>query len=152
MLMSISDTLMWRYYEVLLHATSEDIASMQSLIKAGTAHPMELKKRMAYEIILRFWSLSEAQEAQQSFEELFQKKDFSHLQSVSCGEFLGKPIWIVTILRHLGAVTTSSEARRLIEAGAVTVDQQKILDGKASLVLEPGMVIKVGKHRFYKVS
>ncbi len=152
MLMSISDTLMWRYYEVLLHATAEEIASMKALVVAGTAHPMELKKRMAYEIILKFWSLPEAQEAQQSFEELFQKKDFSHLTAVSCDEFLGKPVWIVTLLRHLGAVSTSSEARRLIEAGAVTIDQQKVLDGKASIIVEPGMVVKVGKHRFYKIA
>lgn len=152
MMMSISDTLMWRYYEVLLHATDEDITAMKALVDAETAHPMELKKKMAYEIILRFWSLPEAQAAQQSFEELFQKKDFSHLQSVSCDEFLGKPVWIITILRHLGAVSTSSEARRLIEAGAVTIDQNKILDGKANITLEPGMVIKVGKHRFYKVA
>ena len=68
-----------------------------------------------------------------------------------CAEFLGKSGWVVDILRHLGAVSSSSEARRLLEAGAVSLQDQKITEFKAMIVLESGMFIKVGKHRIYKI-
>ncbi len=150
-LMSISDDLMWRYYEVLLYKTPEELAQMKTAVDTGQAHPMELKKRMAHDVVARFWAPHEADEAQSHFEELFQKKDYSHVSPVNCAEFLGKEVWIVDILRHLGAVKSSSEARRLLEAGAVTLNNQKVTDFKATVVLESGMFIKVGKHRFYKV-
>lgn len=150
-LMSISDELMWRYYEVLLHATEADIASMKHAIATQAAHPMDLKKKMAHQIIARFWSAEEAQKAQGLFEELFQKKDFSHAQEVSCEVFIGKETWIIDILKHLSAVASTSDARRLIEAGAVSVNDEKVTDFKAQIALQPGVLIKVGKHRFYKV-
>ncbi len=151
-LMSISDDLMWRYYEVLLHATEQDIATMKQSISQETVHPMDLKKKMAHAIIARFWSPEEAQQAQEMFEELFQKKDYSHAQEVSCAPFLGKETWIVDILKHLNAVASTSDARRLLEAGAVSLNDEKVTDFKAQVRLEPGMLIKVGKHRFYKVT
>ena len=150
-LMSISDDLMWRYYEVLLHKTHAELEDMKKAVLLGEAHPMELKKILAHTVIARFWSSQEADQAQSTFEELFQKKDYSHAQPVNCADFLNKQTWIVDILKHLGAVPSTSEARRLIEAGAVTIDQQKITDFKAMIVLEPGVFVKVGKHRFYKV-
>ncbi len=150
-LMSISDDLMWRYYEVLLYRAPFEIEDMKKAVIMHEAHPMELKKILAHSIVARFWSTKEADEAQAVFQQLFQKKDYSHAQAVNCADFLGKPIWIVDILKHLGAVPSTSEARRLIEAGAVTVDQEKITDFKAMIVLEPDMYIKVGKHRFYRI-
>jgi tyrosyl-tRNA synthetase len=65
---------------------------------------------------------------------------------------LTSPTWIVDLLRHLGAVTSTSEARRLIEAGAISLNDQKVTDFKAQLTLTSGMLIKVGKHRFYKIA
>lgn len=150
-LMSMSDDLMWRYYEVLLHTVPSEIEDMKKAIIVGEAHPMELKKIMAYRIIARFWSTKEADQAQAVFEELFQKKDYSHAQPVNCADFMHKSTWIVDILKHLGAVPSTSEARRLIEAGAVAVNAEKITDFKATVLLEPDMIIKVGKHRIYKV-
>ena len=150
-LMSVSDDLMWRYYEILLHKSAAELETMKKAVATQEAHPMDLKKAMAHAVVARFWSTKEADEAQAVFEELFQKKDYSHATPVNCAEFLGKPVWIVEILKHLGAATSTSDARRLIEAGAVTVNQQKITDFKAEVALEPDMYIKVGKHRFYKV-
>ncbi len=151
-LMSISDDLMWRYYEVLLHATEQEIATMKESISTESVHPMDLKKKMALEVIARFWSQQEALQAQEMFEELFQKKDYSNAQEVACTPFLDKETWIVDILKHLNAVASTSDARRLLEAGAVSLNDEKVTDFKAQVVLEPGMLIKVGKHRFYKVT
>lgn len=151
-LLSLSDELMWRYYEVLLHTTPKEISTMQEGVSSGSLHPLELKKEMAHRIIAHFWSPEEAKQAQQNFEELFQKKDYSHAQKVDCKDLLGKDLWIVDILKHLGAASTNSDARRLIEAGAVSLNEKKLTDPSMQLTLEPDMLIKVGKHRFYKVS
>lgn len=150
-LMSISDALMWRYYVVLLHKTEHEISSMKKDVESGSAHPMDLKKLMAHNIIARFWSKTEAHEAQTKFEELFQKKDYSHATEVDCSQFLGKESWIIDILKYLDAIKSSSDGRRLLEAGAVSIDDLKITEFKALVTLSSGQLIKVGKHRFYKV-
>ena len=147
-IMSISDILMWRYYSLLLKATDEEIAQMQEGVKVGKAHPMALKRELAFKIIERFWSKQEAQAAQDAFEHLFQKKDFSHAQEVKLAY---QTINIVDLLVQLGAVESKSEARRLIEANAVTISEQKITDPKASVQIVAGLPIKVGKHKFYKI-
>lgn len=148
-LMSISDTLMWRYYEVLLHKTTAQIAQMQQAVTTQASHPMDLKKQMAHAIISRFWSPKEADGAQFQFEQLFQKKDLSHAQPIA--GLIGKQFWIVDLLKQLGAAPSSSEARRLIEAGAVSINEQKITDPKAEIALTSEMHIKVGKHKFFKL-
>lgn len=125
-MMSISDDLMWRYYEVLLHKTHHEIDDMKKTVLLEEAHPMELKKNLAHTIIARFWGTPKADAAQAAFEDLFQRKDYSHAQLVNCADFLNKQVWLVDILKHLGAASSTSEARRLIEAGAVSIDQKNI--------------------------
>jgi tyrosyl-tRNA synthetase len=150
-LMSISDELMWRYYSLLLLKTEEEIKKMQAGIKAGTAHPMNLKKEMAAGIIARFWSTKEAKDAQKQFEALFQNKDYSKATEAELTSDTPNPIWIVDLLKKLGAVTTSSDAKRLIESNAVHVDDVAIQDFKAEIRWTSGMIIKVGKHKIYKI-
>lgn len=148
-LMSISDELMWHYYHVLLYMSDADIKKAQEEIKAGKIHPMDLKKRMAHDIVARFWSPSEAEQAQKQFESLFQKKDYSQADEVLID--LSKEIWIVDLLKELKALSSSSEAKRLIESGSIHVDNAVISDFKAMIKLQSGMIIKVGKHRIYKI-
>lgn len=150
-LMSISDELMWRYYSVLLHKTQDEINQMKLDVAESKVHPMDLKKAMAYDIVSRFWSKDEADLAQKSFEDLFQNKNYDQVNSFDCTEFFGKEIWIVDLLKHLKAVNTSSEARQLILQGGISLDNQKITDFKAQIKIEPGQILKVGKHRFYKL-
>lgn len=148
-LMSISDDLMWNYYELLLLKTAPEIAHMKESVHAGTAHPMQLKKDMAYGIVVRFWSQSEAQQARESFEQLFQKRDLSHAQEL---EWTGSnPIWIIELVKTLDTQVSSSDARRLVQDGAVSIDGVKITDLKASVSLVSGTQIKIGKHKFFKI-
>jgi len=151
-LMSMSDDLMWHYFEVLLGRTKDEISQMRERVVGGTLHPMELKKDMAQAIIIKFWSLEEAQKAREAFTALFQQKDYSKAQEVGLPSSLANPIWIVELLKTLGAVTSSSEARRLIDGKAVHVDESLITDFKAEVAWKSGMIIKVGKHRIYKIS
>ncbi|MBX9830902.1 tyrosine--tRNA ligase [Candidatus Babeliales bacterium] len=151
-LMSISDTLMWRYYLLLLDKTEQEIEHMREEVWHEQLHPMNAKKQMAHGIITRYWGHAEADEAQKNFESLFQKQDYSQAQEVQIIGKLESPVWIVTLLKELGAITTSSEAKRLIESKAVHIDGQTITDFKAEVTCAEGMIIKVGKHRIYKIS
>jgi tyrosyl-tRNA synthetase len=150
-LMSMSDQLMWHYFELLLSRTPQEIAQMQNNVATGTLHPMQLKKDMAQEIVTRFWSADEAVQARNQFEALFQKHDYSQAQEVRLPDGFANSVWIVELLKVLGAVTTSSDAKRLIESGSVHVDEQVITDFKQEVVWKSGMIFKVGKHRIYKI-
>lgn len=150
-LMSMSDELMWHYFEVLLGRTKSELSQMQERIARGTLHPMELKKDMAHEIVSKFWSGSQADQAQETFVALFQQKDYSKAQEVALPASTPNPLWIVELLKVLGALSSSSEAKRLIESKAVLIDDTVVVDFKAEIVWQSGMIIKVGKHRIYKI-
>jgi len=152
-LMSINDTLVYRYFSLLLQRTDDEILLMKQEIASGKKHPMDLKKSMAHEIISRFWSLAEADQSQKKFEALFQRKDLSQATIVFVPDhFKQNGAWIVTLLQELKAVKNSSEVKRLIESEAVIIDDIVIKDFKAHIDITSGMTIKVGKHRIYKIS
>lgn len=150
-LMSISDELMWHYFEVLLQKSTAEINGMQEQVASGTLHPMVLKKDMAAAIVAQFWSAQEAEDARAQFGAL-QKKDYAAAaQEVTIPAGTSSSVWIVDLMKLFGAVASSSEARRLIEAKAVSIDGVSIIDPKAHVLWQPGMIIKVGKHRIYKI-
>ncbi len=150
-LMSISDQLMWRYNELLLQPSQEELTRLKNEVAVGELHPMALKKQIAYDIVAKFWTREEAEKAQETFEALFQNKDYSKAEQVVLPADVPNPAWIVDILKHLQAIKTSSEAKRLIESNSVTVDGEVINDFKAYIAWKPGMTIKVGKHRIYVI-
>jgi tyrosyl-tRNA synthetase len=112
---------------------------------------MDCKKNIAHGIIATFWSPDAADQAQQQFEALFQKKDYSQAQVVHVPSNTTNPIWIVELLKILQAIGSSSEARRLIDSGAVIIDGNVISDFKSEIQWQTGMIIKVGKHRIYRI-
>ncbi len=124
---------------------------MQERIAGKTLHPMAAKKIMAHEIIEKFWSKKEADKARETFEALFQKKDYSQAQEVALPADTANPIWVVDLLKVQEAIKTSSEAKRLIESKAVELDGKPVTDFKAQITCQSGMIIKVGKHRNYKI-
>lgn len=150
-LMSISDLLMWHYFEVLLGRSKQEITVMQERVASGNLHPMELKKDMAYEVLLRFWSEKDAIVARQSFEAVFQNHDYSKAQEIILPQGTSNPIWIVDLLKILGAIKTSSDAKRLIETKAVSLDEVAVADFKQEIAWKSGMTIKAGKHRIYRL-
>jgi len=150
-LMSVSDELMWRYYEILLDKPQPEIEVWKKEAKTGKIHPMKLKKEMAHKIVAKFWSLEEADRSQTQFEALFQKRDYSQAKETSLSESLPNPVWIVAILKDLGAIKGSSDGKRLIEGGAVEIDGKVIKNFKENVKWASGMVVKVGKHRIYKI-
>lgn len=152
-LMSISDASMWHYFQVLLGKSKAQVDQMQERVASGALHPMELKKDMASEVVTKFWSLEDAQVARKQFES-FQKKDYSAAaQEVKMPEQAFQPLLIIDVMRDvLKAVESNSQARRLIESKAVSINGQVVTDLKFMVELKPEMVIKVGKHRIYKIA
>ncbi|MFA5307527.1 MAG: hypothetical protein WC365_08820, partial [Candidatus Babeliales bacterium] len=80
-----------------------------------------------------------------------QQRDYSAAQEVLLPPEMPNPLWIVELLKKLGATTSSSEVKRLIESKAIEIDGSVITDFKAMIAYKPGMIIKVGKHRIYKL-
>jgi tyrosyl-tRNA synthetase len=150
-LMSISDELMLKYYLLLLDKTEKDIEQIKKQIEDGSLHPMNSKKEMAYGVINKYWSENEAKDAQKKFEALFQKKDYSKATQVELPQNTKNPIWIVEFLKLLKAIISSSEAKRLIESGAVQINDEAIKDFKAAIKWKSGTIVRVGKHRIYKI-
>jgi tyrosyl-tRNA synthetase len=151
-LMSISDELMWRYFKLILKKTDEDILKMKDEVRADKIHPMDLKKQMAFEIIKKYWSEDDARVAKEQFEKLFQQKDYSVAQEINLSNDLDNPIWIVDLLKLLNAVKSSSDAKRLIESGAVKINDNAILDFKEQITWKSGDIIKCGKHKIFKIN
>lgn len=149
-LMSISDTLMWRYASLLLHTPPQEIKKLQDQVAAGTLHPMQCKKDIARSIVAKFWSPEQAEQAYKTFEQLFQKKDYEHAQVAALPVGTANPLWIVELVKLIAQVASSSEARRLIQAGAVEIDGEIITDVQAQITVRSGMMMRVGKHRIYR--
>jgi len=149
-LMSISDTLMWRYMTLLLDYSATDTSELKKQVESNKKHPMDIKKKMAYEVVAAFWNHAEADSAQIQFQNLFQKKDYSSAKEIKIAESNEK-IWIVDLLKNLKIIQTSSEGKRLITSRSVSIDGELVEDFKAQVVQKPGLIIKAGKHKIYKL-
>ena len=145
-IMSISDNLMVRYYELL---TTED------LTKVNTAHPMEAKQQLARLIVARYHGEPASRQAQDAFQQKFQEKEFPSEPDVrlmlTSGDLKdGKTIGLADLLTKTGLIASKSEARRLIIQGGLEVNGQKHTDANAVLTLVVGQTyqMKVGRRKF----
>ena len=146
--MSISDELMWRYYELLSSRSLEEIALMKARVSKGQSHPMEVKMELASELVERFHGKKEAILARERFEKVFRDKSLPNDMPETSLK-LDRP-WICTVLKDCHLTNSTSEAKRMIHQGAVRIDGERIED--ADMVLAPGTyTIKVGKRRFARV-
>ena len=145
--LSISDDLMWRYYELLSSKTLNEIEALKEGVANGSLHPKKVKEELAYEITARFYDAKSAQDAKEEFERVHAKSQIpTDIKEVS----LEGPIWIAKALVEAGLENSTSQARRDIKQGAVRVDQEKISDEQ--LQLEEGeYILQVGKRKFAKV-
>ena len=147
-LMSISDTLMWRYFELLSFSSLEEISALRTEVEAGR-NPRDAKVLLAQEIVGRFHSRQAAEAALAAFESRFRDGAIpENMPEVSIG---GAPVGILKVLREAGLVASGAEAQRNIEQGGVRVDGARIEDRTISLA--PGTyVLQVGKRKFARVT
>jgi tyrosyl-tRNA synthetase len=149
-LMSISDELMWRYFELLSFRPLPEIRKLRQQMDEGR-NPRDIKFELGVEIVARFHSSQAAKQAQQNFVERFQKgampDEMPEVELVADEQ--GMPI--ANVLKDAGLTSSTSESLRMIRQGAVKVDGEKISDSKLKLMPGFAGVCQVGKRRFARI-
>ncbi|MDD2722064.1 MAG: tyrosine--tRNA ligase [Gallionella sp.] len=150
-LMSISDELMWRYYELLSFRSMSEIAGLREETKAGR-NPRDIKVMLAQEIVTRFHSSRDAEAALAEFEARFRRgvlpDDMPEVAVIAtAGEIL-----VPQLLKQADLVSSASEAVRMIQQGAVKLDGERVND-KADVVVAGRVVVaQVGKRKFARIT
>ncbi|MEY3002726.1 MAG: hypothetical protein RLZZ428_1101 [Pseudomonadota bacterium] len=145
--LSISDELMWRYYELLSEKSLHDIATLKEEVKEGKVHPKIAKENLALELVTRFYNEELATLAKSEFDNVFKANQLpTEMDEVE----VEAGIWICKALVDAGLEPSTSQARRDIKQNAVSMDQKKVSDD--TLNLEVGeYILQVGKRKFAKV-
>ena len=144
--MSIPDSILLQYFELLIDITAEELTVMKKQL-AGGANPMQLKKRLAFDIVKQYHGEKKAQEAEAHFEKTVQNKELpNEIEEYKLTENMS----ISQLLAQSGLAASRSEATRLIKQGAVTINGEKISD--ANQIVAKGVTIKVGKRRYLKTT
>ncbi|MGB5733077.1 MAG: tyrosine--tRNA ligase [Thiohalocapsa sp.] len=150
-LMSVSDDLMWRYFELLSARSSSGIEDLRRRVAEGD-NPRDIKFLLAEELVARFHSVADAERAHQDFVARFQRgqipQDLSEI-SVHATTTAGMPI--TQLLKAAGLVSGTSEAMRMIAQGAVKIGGERVSDQKLLCAIGDSRVYQVGKRRFAKV-
>ena len=150
-LMSISDELMWRYFELLSFRPLEDIASLKQEVIDGK-NPRDVKFELAIEVTARFHNSALAKMAKEEFISRFQQGAMpENMRDVSVASKDGK-LGIAYLLKEAGLVNSTSEAFRMIQQGAVRLDGEKILERGLHLKKGTTHVYQVGKRKFARVT
>jgi len=145
--LSISDELMWRYYELLSEKSLSDIAELKEDVASRTVHPKVAKENLALEITTRFYNEELATLAKEEFNSVFKANNMP----TDMEEFeMTEGIWICQALLEAGLEPSTSQGRRDIKQNAVSIDQKKISDDKLNLSAGE-YILQVGKRRFAKV-
>lgn len=147
-LMSISDELMLRYYELLSHTSLEELNLLKVGIQTGRVHPKMAKENLAIEVVERYWSKDEAIKAKEKFDLIFKQKGLP--DKIPIYSMKESKNWLPQIMKDIGSVKSTSEAIRLIRQGGVKLDGSFVKDTSTTL-LQGEHIIQVGKRRFFKV-
>ncbi|MET0049915.1 MAG: tyrosine--tRNA ligase, partial [Candidatus Thiodiazotropha sp.] len=150
-IMSISDDLMWRYFELLSFRPMSEIESWRAEVTAG-ANPRDMKVRLAEELVARFHDHEAAQKAHQAFVARFQKGQIPDEMPEHQLDSQGQGYPIANLLKDVGLVSSTSEANRMIKQGAVRVDGEKVADSSLNIASGTTSVYQVGKRKFARIS
>ena len=150
-IMSISDDLMWRYYELLSQVSMDELSWLKEQAKSGTLNPKNAKMNLAKEIVTRYHSSDLAESAIIEFENVFKKKNIPEDIPIIIG-WGSEPYNICNILKDNKLTDSTSAARRLIQQGSVTVNGEKVEDVNQEFSGDQEYLIKVGKKRFLKIA
>lgn len=138
-IMSISDELMYRYYELL---TQDDLETVKKM------HPKEAKVSLAKQIVERYWTAQDAQKAEEEFNKIFAKKDLpTDIEEYACKT---NKIKISQLLIDSSMVSSKNEARRLIEQGGVKINSEKI-NSDEEIEIKNEIIMQAGKRKFRKI-
>ena len=149
-IMSISDDLMWRYFELLSFRDEEEITELKKSQKEGS-NPRDIKFLLGEEIVNRFHGEGSGNSAKGEFQSRFQKgNNPSDIKEITIN-LEQKSITLAKVLKEAKMVPSTSEALRLIKQGAVRIEGEKILDSKHEINLNSSLLYQVGKRKFSKI-
>ena len=139
-IMSISDELMVKYYELLTE---------ENLDKVKKMHPRQAKAELAKELVQKYYSETEAKKAEEEFEKVFVKRELpEEIKEIRIRE---KKIWVVDLLVKADLATSKNEAKRLISQGSVKINQKRIKDSNMDLLMDREYIVQVGKRKFRRI-
>jgi len=148
--MSIPDTLMRKYYELLTSVAMEEVERMLS----SATHPREAKVRLAKEIVKTYYNEATASAAAEEFDRVFAQgalPDDVPETTLAKGKLAGGKMWVVKLVTELGLAKTNGEARRLVEQGGVYLDGRRMNNVEAEVPVKNGMIVQVGRRKFARV-
>ncbi len=149
-LMSISDDLMWRYFELLSFKTLEEIEKLRKAADDGK-NPRDIKFELATEIVARFHCVSDARKAHQAFIDRFTQGALPEDLEEKIVESEGEALGIARVIKSVNFASSTSEAIRLIKQGAVRFDEERLEDPKLELVPGTEGILQVGKRRIARI-
>jgi len=149
-LMSISDVLMWRYFELLSFRPMPEIKTWMQECEQG-ANPRNYKVLLAQEIVERFHNKQAAEKALENFEARFQRGAMPDEMDEVTVKAESTGCAIATLLKEAGLTASTSEAIRMINQGAVKIDGEKLSDTKLLLAIGSNHIYQVGKRKFARV-
>jgi tyrosyl-tRNA synthetase len=148
--LSIPDQLIIPYFTLATDLPKAEIAHMDSAMKAGTLNPRDAKRRLARELVTLYGSSAAAQRAEEEFDRVFARKEVPD----AIADFVIVPHIehaLAKLIVDAGGAKTNSEARRLIEAGGVRLDGEKVSDATLRIKLDKAVLLKVGKRFFIRL-
>lgn len=149
-IMSISDDLMLKYYELLSHISIEELNLLKEGIKTGKIHPKIAKENLAIELIERYWSRPDAIKAKEEFDHIFKEKGLPDEIPVFEFHWEEEETWLPRIMKLSGIAQSTTEAMRLIKQGAVHIDNELVTD--PNMKIKAGnYIIKTGKRKFIRI-
>ena len=149
-IMSISDELMWRYYELVSSRSAAEIQRLRQAVAKGK-NPRDVKVLLGEEIVTRFHSALAAKEAVHQFEERFQRHELPADLPEQCIPVESNSLAIAYLLQRAGLVRNTSEALRMIQQGAVRIDGEVIANTRLEITAGESHIYQVGKRRFAKI-
>lgn len=153
-LMSIPDSLMPRYFELVCPLPLEEVQAVKAALAQG-GNPRNAKMRLARSIVELYHGPRDAQDAEDEFRRVFQRHELpSDMPTFDLPAEMAQQgtIWLPRLMVACGLTGSTSEARRLIQQGGVKVDEEKVLDPEAEITPRTGMVIQAGRRKFVKLS
>jgi len=151
--MSISDMLMWRYYELLSFKTQDDQNALKDSCSKGNMNPRDVKIELAFELIERFHGEKKAQKARDNFISRFQNKVITEdIPSLEITSSPGALRIIDLITKDLNVITSTSEVRRLISQNAVKIDSKTITSIDHDCSGQSNFLLQIGKKKAYKIT
>ncbi|MCU0653652.1 MAG: tyrosine--tRNA ligase [Candidatus Pacebacteria bacterium] len=147
--MAVPDNLMWNYFELLTDVPAHEIAVLRCEVEAGQTHPRDAKMDLAARIVFLYWDQNEAKRARQEYVSVTQQDQLP--SDIPATKVADNEVNIVDLIVMIRAAASKSEARRLVTQGGVKVDNDSKTDWKEVVAVKDGMIVRVGKSRFFKV-